>query len=90
MRRSRADFVEAVMVMVICFGTAPIVHVRGVPAFMPLMPRDRSSWPRCLLWHGWLPVLSTAGERDPWAACLDHLADRSLERGLGAYPMDEA
>ena len=22
---------------------------------------DKTSWPRCLLWHGWLPVLSGMG-----------------------------
>ena len=43
-------------------------------------------WPRCLLWRGWLPGLSTAGERDPWAACLGQLSDRSL----GSYPVDDA
>ena len=32
----------------------PIVHVRELPEFMPLFRRDRSNWPRCLLWHGWL------------------------------------
>ena len=30
------------------------------------MARDRSDWPRCLLWHNWLPGLSAAGERAPW------------------------
>ena len=28
------------------------------------MNRDRSTWPRCLLWHGWLPALAYPG-RDP-------------------------
>ena len=50
------------------------------------MARDRSNWPRCMLWHGWRPGLSTAGERDLWAASLGQLADRSLELALGAYP----
>ena len=68
----------------------PVVHVRELLEFMLLMARDRSNWPRCSLRHGWLPGLSTAGERDPWAACLDQLADRSLERVVGAYPLDEA
>ena len=65
-----------------------IVHVRELPEFMPLMVRDRSEWPRCLLWHGWLPCLGTAGERDPWAASLGQLADQTLEHVLGAYPAD--
>ena len=46
--------------------------------------------PVCLLWHGWLPSLSTAGERDPWAASLGQLADRSLEQVLVAYPVDHS
>ena len=51
----------------------PILHVRELPEFMSLMARDRSKWPRCLLWHGWLPGLSAAGERAPWADSLGHL-----------------
>ena len=39
---------------------------------MPLMARDRGNWPRCLLWHSWLPGLSSAGERD---FRVGHLAD---------------
>ena len=49
---------------------------------------DRGEWPRCLLWHGWLPGLGIAGERDPWAASLGQLAVRSSEQHLGAYPAD--
>ena len=65
----------------------PVLHVRELPKFMPLMARDRSRWPRCLLWHGWLLGLSIAGERDPWAASLGQFAERSLEQVLGAYPV---
>ena len=68
----------------------PIVHVGELPEFMPLMTRDRSKWLRCLLWHGWLLGLSDAGERDPWAAYLGLLADRSLEQVLSAYPVDDS
>ena len=25
------------------------------------MSMDKSHWPRCLLWHGWLPLLSGTG-----------------------------
>ena len=32
----------------------------------PLMARDRGNWLQCLLWHGWLPGLSSGGERDPF------------------------
>ena len=33
------------------------------PIFMSLMARNRSNWPRGLLWHGWLPGL---GAVDRW------------------------
>ena len=38
----------------------------------------------------WLPGQSLAGERDPWAASLGLLAERSLEQALGAYPVDHS
>ena len=68
----------------------PILHVWELPEFVPLMARDRSKWSPCLLWHGWLPGLSLAGERDPWAASLSQLAYRSLEQVLGAHRVDNA
>ena len=42
--------------------------------FANLMSLDRSNWPRCLLWHGWLPGLSCVGERGPWARSFGDLA----------------
>ena len=36
----------------------PLVEVRENPEFHDLMRLDKARWPRCLLWHGWLPVLS--------------------------------
>ena len=36
----------------------PPVEIRVHPEFHDLMEMDKSSWPRCLLWHGWLPLLS--------------------------------
>ena len=83
--RSSAVSVAVRVVMVICFGTAPFLQL---PEFMPLMARDRSRWPRCLLWHGWLPGRSTAGERDPWAASLGQVTERWLEHVLGALVYD--
>ena len=32
----------------------PFEELRNNPEFLPLMNRDRTNWPRCLLWHGWL------------------------------------
>ena len=55
-------FVEVLIMMVIYFGSALIlllfIFVRVLIEFRDLLLRDRSSWPRCLLWHGWLPLLS--------------------------------
>ena len=35
--------------------------------FHDLMEMDETSWPRCLLWHGWLPLLSGVNGGSPWA-----------------------
>ena len=50
-----------------------LLHVRELPEFATLMAIDRGNWPRCLLWHGRLPGLSGAGERDPWATSFGEL-----------------
>ena len=81
--RFRADFVGEMMEMVISS-----LHVRELSEFMTLMGQDRSEWLLCLLWHGRLPGLSLAGEKDPWAASLGHLSDWAVEQCLGAYPSD--
>ena len=73
------------------FGTVLfplLVHVRELLEFMPLLARDRSEWLLCLLWHGWLPGLILAGERDAWIAHLGQLAHKILEQVLGVYPAD--
>ena len=62
---------------------SPLQHVRELPEFA-----IASKWPRCLLWHGWLPGLSGIGQRDPWATSFGDLASFHLERCLGAYPVD--
>ena len=36
----------------------PLIEIREHPEFHDLMEMDKTSWPRCLLWHGWLPLLS--------------------------------
>ena len=49
--------VGVLIMMDICFGSALILLLFTfvkVPNFVDLLLRDRSSWPRCLLWHGWL------------------------------------
>ena len=68
----------------------PLQHVRELPEFAFLMSLDRSKWPRCLLWHGWLPGLNGMMNDKPWALSFGELASCHLERCLGAYPVDFA
>ena len=70
------------------FPLSFLQHVRDLPEIASLMSLDRSKWPRCLLWHGWLPGLGGIGQRDPWATAFGDLASFRLERCLGAYPVD--
>ena len=55
------------MEMVICFGSAPFSPccMSGSYLSFSLVALDRRNWPRCLLWHGWLPGLSRWRERSP-------------------------
>ena len=46
----------------------PLVEIRENPEFHDLMREDKAHWPRCLLWHGWLPMLSGINGASPWAA----------------------
>ena len=45
----------------------PLVEIREHPELHDLMEMDKTSWPRCLLWHGWLPLLSGINGGSPWA-----------------------
>ena len=45
----------------------PLVEICENPEFHDLMRMDKSHWPRCLLRHDWLPLLSGAGGGSPWA-----------------------
>ena len=65
----------------------PFVELRNNPEFLPLMNRDRSSWPRCLLRHGWLPGLTSRISGSPWATTPSDLASHSLDYALGPYPL---
>ena len=51
-------------------------HVRDLPEFAYLMSLDRSNWPRCLFWHGWLPGCNGISDTDHWATSLSHLRER--------------
>ena len=63
----------------------PLVEIRENPEFRELMDMDKSFWPRCLLWHGWLPLLSGANLGSPWAQDLSQGAGSLLECALGSY-----
>ena len=67
------------MVMGTCFGsdiTPLLVQISENPAFHDLLIQmDKSDWPRCLLWHGWLLAISGSGR----------VASRLLESSLGVY-----
>ena len=67
---------------------SPLQHVRELPEFAYLMSLDRSNWPQCLRWHGWLPGHNGISHKDPWATSFGDLASFHLERCLGAYPVD--
>ena len=62
-------------------------HVRELPEFAFLMSLDRSRWPGCLLWHGWLPGLNGLLGNKPWALSFGELASFHLESCLGSYPV---
>ena len=78
-------FVGVLMGMVICSGTPfpPLVAIRESPEFSGVVNLDKSSWPRCLLWHGWLPALSGCEFGSPWAEGAGDAASKRLEVALG-------
>ena len=63
----------------------PLVEIREHPEFHDLVEMDKSSWPRCLLWHGWLPLLSGVNGASPWAADASESAGYLVEVALGRY-----
>ena len=63
----------------------PLVEIRENPEFHDLMREDKAHWPRCLLWHGWLPMLSGVNGASPWAADASESASYLVETALGQY-----
>ena len=63
----------------------PLVHTRESPEFSSIVNLDKSNWPRCLLWHGWLPALSGSTFGNPWAEDATRIAKNQLEAALGSY-----
>ena len=63
----------------------PLVEIRENPEFHDLMRMDKAHWPRCLLWHGWLPMLSGCNGDSPWAGTAAESAHYLVETALGSY-----
>ena len=63
----------------------PLVEIRENPEFHDLMRMDKAHWPRCLLWHGWLPMLSGCNGVSPWAGDASESANYLVEAALGDY-----
>ena len=61
----------------------PHVEIRENPEFHDLMRMDKGHWPRCSLWHGWLPMLSGVNGASPWAASAADSASYLVETALG-------
>ena len=61
----------------------PLVEIRENPEFHDLMRMDKAHWPRCLLWHGWLPMLSGSNGDSPWAGTAAESAHYLVEAALG-------
>ena len=81
-------FVGPLIMMVNVFWECtfpPLVAIRENPEFHDLMRVDKTCWPRCLLWHGWLPMLSGTNGASPWAVDASESAAYLVEVALGRY-----
>ena len=56
----------------------PLVELMESPEFCPLIQVSKESWPRFLLWHGWLPALS-GNSASPWAGRAHEVARNRLD-----------
>ena len=62
-----------------------LVEIRESPEYHYLIRIDKGHWPRCFLWHGWLPMLSGVNGTSPWAADASESAAYLVEVALGRY-----
>ena len=62
-----------------------LVEIRESPEFHDLMREDKAHLPRCLLWHGWLPMLSGVNGALPWAVDASESALYLVEVALGRF-----
>ena len=65
-----------------CPFFTPFWELRQTAECASLMKRDRTTWPRCTLWHGWLPGLTARQTRSPRAVAASDLASHDLEKSL--------
>ena len=65
-----------------------LVEIRENPEFHDLMSEDKAHCSRCLLWQGWLPMLSGVNGASPWAADASESASYLVEVALGRYSSD--
>ena len=63
----------------------PLVEILENLEFHDLMRLHKAHWPRCLLWHGWLPMLSGVNGASPWAVDASESAAYLVEVALGRY-----
>ena len=63
----------------------PLVEIRENPEFHDRMRMDKGHWPRCLLWHGWLPTLSGVDGASLLAAGAYESAGYLVEVARGRY-----
>ena len=86
-RRFPLSSVVLLTMMVTFLGTVLflLVEIRESPAFHDLMRLDKANWPRCLLWHGWLPMLSDVNGASPCAIDVSESAAHLVEVALGRY-----
>ena len=49
------------------------------------MRMGKGHWPWCLLWHGWLPLLSGVNGASLWAETAPQGAGNWLESALGSF-----
>ena len=87
-RMCLVGFVVVVILTVIFFWIVtfpPLVEIREHPEFHDLIEMDKTSWPRGLLWHGWLPLLSGSNGGSLWAQTPAEGAVNLLECALGQY-----
>ena len=63
-------------------SVSPLVSIRENPECHELSNMDKSQWPRCLLWHGWLKPLSGGHGTSPWAETEEEVGRNQLETSI--------